>query len=275
MDQVPDMSQTPQAQGSLPPPRLGIIGYVTLYLVFLAVLARTLAIESLRPLLPTFLAGEALFLVLFTIVLILPRLPGWLLHPYFALQSGLIVWLISLHPTFDFLILLYLLLSAQVSLIFGGRILWVWIGIFILLSGGSMIYFHGLARGLALSLTTVAGDLVVPAYFIVSRENELARRQSQALLGELQDTNRRLQEYASQVEDLTAMQERNRLARELHDNASQLIFSISLTARSAQVLLKSEPARLPEQLERLQVMTSEVLTQLRSLISRLRPPNNA
>ena len=269
------MSQSLQAQKPIPPPRLGLIGYLALYLVFAAVLLRTLAIESIRPRLPTYLAAEALFLVLFTIVLILPRLPGWLLHVNFALQSGLIVWLISLHPDFDFLILLYMLLSAQVSLVFGGRMLWAWIGVFILLGSGTLIYFHGLARGLALSLTTSAADLVVPAYFIVSRENEHARRQSQALLGELQDTNQRLQAYASQVEDLAAMQERNRLARELHDTVSQFIFSISLTTRSAQVLLKTDPARLPEQLERLQTMTGEALAQLRSLISRLRPPDKA
>jgi signal transduction histidine kinase len=265
----------PQAQNPPPLPRLGIIGYIALYLVFAAVLARTLAIESIRPRLPTYLAAESLFLVLYTAVHALPHLPGWLLHPYFVLQSGLIIWLLSLHPDFDFLILLYLLLSAQVSLVFGGRMLWAWIGIFILLSGGSLIFYHGVARGLALSLTTIAGEFIVPAYFIVSRENELARRQSQALLRELQDTNQRLQLYASQVEDLAALQERNRLARELHDTVSQLIFSISLTARSAQVLLKSDPARLPEQLERLQGMTGDALTQLRSLISRLRPPENS
>jgi signal transduction histidine kinase len=44
-----------------------------------------------------------------------------------------------------------------------------------------------------------------------------------------------------------------------------------LTTRSAQVLLEMDPARLPEQLERLQALTNEALAQLRSLISRLRP----
>ena len=151
---------------------------------------------------------------------------------------------------------------------------WGWVGIFIFLSGASLIFFHGLTKGLALSLTTIAADLVAPAYFIVSHENEQARRRSQVLLGELQEAHQRLQAYASQVEDLAALQERNRLARELHDTVSQLIFSISLTTRSAQVLLHSDPARLPEQLERLQSMTGEALAQLRSLITRLRPPSS-
>ena len=70
------------------------------------------------------------------------------------------------------------------------------------------------------------------------------------------------------------MQERNRLARELHDTVSQLIFSINLTTRSAQLLLKQEPARVADQLNLLQKMTTNALTQLRSLITQLRPPQN-
>lgn len=271
---TPDTTGFSQAQNPTPPPRLGPIGYLALYLVFVAVVARTLAIEGIRPRLPTYLATELFFLVLYTAVLIIPRLPAWLLHLYFALQSVLIIWLLSFRPEFDFLILLYLLLAAQVSLVFSGRMLWSWIGGFILFSAGSLIYFDGLLRGLSLSLTTIAGELVVPAYLLVSRENEIARRQSQALLGKLQESNQRLQAYANQVEDLAALQERNRLARELHDTVSQLVFSISLTTRSAQMLLKSDPASLKEQLERLQSMTGEALAQLRSLISRLRPPEN-
>jgi signal transduction histidine kinase len=137
------------------------------------------------------------------------------------------------------------------------------------------MFYLGALRGLSLSLTTIAGELVIPAYVIVYCENEIDRRQSQALLSEVQETNERLQLYAGQVEDLAALQVRNRLARQLHDSVSQLVFSISLTARSAQLLLESDPERLPEQFERLQALISEALAQLRSLITRLRPPEQA
>jgi signal transduction histidine kinase len=271
----PDMSQAAKMQIIPTPIRLGRTGYVAIYLVFVAVLARTLAMEGLRPQLSVFLAGELVFLLLYSAVIWVPNLPGWLLHLYFACQSVLILWLISRYTKFDFLILLYFLLSAQVSLVFGGRTRWIWVGIFVLFSGGSLIYFLGVARGLALSLTTIASEIVVPAYIVIYHENELARRQSQALLGELQEANQRLQSYASQAEGLAALQERNRLARQLHDTVSQLVFSISLTARSAQVLLANDPSRLPEQFERLQAMTSEALAQLRSLITKLRPPQDS
>jgi signal transduction histidine kinase len=264
------MKHRQQAYLIQPPIQLGLIGYLAIYLVFVAVVARTLTIEAIRPMLPTYIIAEILFIILYSFVLTAAHLPAWLLHLYFTIQSTLILWMISIRPEFDFLILLYLMLSAQVSLVFDGRMRWVWVGVFVLLSGGSLMFYLGALRGLSLSLTTIAGEIVIPAYVIVYYENELARRHSQVLLDELQEKNQRLQSYAGQVEDLAALQERNRLARQLHDSVSQLVFSISLTARSGQLLLESDPSRLPELLTRLQGMTSEALAQLRSLITRLR-----
>jgi signal transduction histidine kinase len=256
-----------------PPLRLGRIGYLALYLAFAAVAVRTLAIEAIRPMLPTYLVLESIFLILYSTVFIWQSLPGWVIHLVFTFQSGLILYILSMRPEFDFLILLYLLLSAQASSTLGGRIRWAWVAVFVLLSGGSLMYHLGVLRGLSLSLTTIAGEIIIPAFMIVNHENEIAQRHSQTLLDDLQETNQQLQLYASQVEDLASLQERNRLARQLHDTASQLVFSISLNIRSAQMILVSDPEHLPEQLESLQAMTSEALAQLRSLITRLRPPS--
>jgi signal transduction histidine kinase len=74
------------------------------------------------------------------------------------------------------------------------------------------------------------------------------------------------------VEELTAARERNRLARELHDSVSQTIFSVTLTAQAARLLLDRDPARVPELLDRLESMTASALAQLRSLIAKLHPP---
>ena len=117
----------------------------------------------------------------------------------------------------------------------------------------------------------MAGEIVIPAFLIVNHQAEIARTESQDLLDQLEQTHRQLDLYAGQVEELTAMQERNHLARELHETVSQLIFSISLTTRSAQLLLEKDPGRVPEQLNRLQELTAEALSQLRAFISQLRP----
>jgi NarL family two-component system sensor histidine kinase LiaS len=111
---------------------------------------------------------------------------------------------------------------------------------------------------------------MIPAYVVLSHEIELAHQHSQALLNELQATNHSLQEYTAQVEELAVIEERNRVARELHDTVSQIIFSIALTSRAAQILLHKNPARVEEQLARLQELTAAALGELRSLITQMR-----
>jgi signal transduction histidine kinase len=250
------------------------IGLTVLYLVFIAVVFRTIAIEENRPLMGWYLGFELIFLVLFTVGLLIPKLPDWIKHLYLVLQSGIIWYMLSWRPEFDFLVLLFVVLSYTASLFFTGRMRWIWILGLVLLTGGSLIYHLGMIRGLALSLTTMAAEIVVPALIIVNHETETARARSQSLLNELQETHRRLELYASQVEELASVRERNRLARELHDTVSQLIISINLTASSGQLLLKKDRAAVPDQLNRLQEMTAEALSQLRSLITQLRPPQN-
>ena len=251
------------------------IAVIFVYLAFVAVVARTLAVEEMRPILPRYLGLELVYLTLFTLALWKPKLPGWVLHLYFVLQSVLVLWMLSLRPGFDFIVLLFVLLTFQVSLFFDGWTRWIWVGMLIFLTGGSLIFYLGLLQGLAVSLITIVGEFVLPAYLIASQDIAISQQKSQELLGELQDTHQQLQQYTDQVEELAAMQERNRLARELHDTVSQLIFSISLTARSAQLLLEKEPGRVPEILERLQEMTSDALSQLRSFITQLHPPQKS
>ncbi len=247
------------------------IALIAIYLIFSAVAVRTLTYEEIRLLLPRYLGLELVYIILFTALFWKPYIPMWLVHLYFVFQSVLVWIILSLHPEFDFVVVLFLLLSYQASLFFAGRVRWIWITILISFTGGLLMFYLGFLRGLALALTTMASEIVILSYVIVSQETETARKKSQALLNELQATHEQLQSYMAQVEELTAIEERNRLARELHDTVSQLIFSISLTSRSAQLLLEKDPARAGEEISRLQSVSSTALSQLRSLITQLRP----
>ena len=99
--------------------------------------------------------------------------------------------------------------------------------------------------------------------------------ESEALLTEIQQAHDRLQMHATQAEMLAAARERNRLARELHDSVSQMVFGITLTSQSTRLLLERDPARVPGQFDRLEALTASALGQLRSLIAQLRPPATA
>ena len=243
---------------------------MAVYFFYAAVVVRTLALEVIRPRLPIYLALEFLYLVLFTLVLWRPlRRRAWQ-HLYFIFQSLLVLALLFLRPKFDFIVLLFVLLSFQAALVFPGRERWLWIAILTLLTGLPLTVFLGV-NGLAVALLPMTIGIVFPAYVIVSQEIEVGLRSSQGLLDELQDANQQLTAYTGQVEELSTLQERNRLVREMHDSVSQTIFSISLHSRSARLMQERDPEHLRSQLEHLRSLTEGSLEEMRGLITSLRP----
>jgi signal transduction histidine kinase len=72
--------------------------------------------------------------------------------------------------------------------------------------------------------------------------------------------------------ELSIVEERNRLARELHDSVTQKLFGLTLTAEAAATVIDRDPAEAKLQLQRLQQLTREAMEELRSLIFELRPP---
>jgi signal transduction histidine kinase len=81
-------------------------------------------------------------------------------------------------------------------------------------------------------------------------------------------TNARLHEESWQ---LSMLEERNRLALELHDAVSQRLFSLVFSAEAAATLLERDPAGARVQVERLGALAQEALEELRALIFELRP----
>src|SRR3990172_773477 len=244
---------------------------IAVYVVIVAGVAGTLAWTPKQDLWPWYVGLHGVYLVLFTAILWRPTFRSEWLHLYFALQSAIVLAMLSLNPELDFVTGLFPILSYQAALVFAGSARWMWVGLFVLLTGGSLMFYLGPLEGLALGLTPIAAGVVLAAYVVANEEIEHARARSQAMLGELQATHRQLQAYADQVEELAATEERNRLARELHDSVSQTMFSIVLNTRSAQILLERNPARVRSQLEQLQELTQNALAQMRSLIAQLRP----
>jgi signal transduction histidine kinase len=251
--------------------RPGKIVIAGIYLLYAAVVLRTLANQFIRPRLPIYLVLELVYLVLFTLTLWRPaRQPLWQ-HLYFFCQSLLVLFLLSLRPKFDFIVALFILLSFQAALVLTNRARWIWVAILTLLTGVPLMVALGLLQGLALTLMPMTIGIVFPAYVSVMQEIEAGLRTNQALLANLQETNQRLTASIEQVEELSAIQERNRLARELHDSVSQTIFGITMYTRATQILMERDPDRLRPQLEQLQVLTHNALEEMRGMIAQLRP----
>ena len=76
----------------------------------------------------------------------------------------------------------------------------------------------------------------------------------------------------AQSRELAIIEERTRLARDLHDSVTQSLFSIGLNAEAIAALLKTDSDRALQQTRRLQEIARDALAEMRSLIDELRPP---
>jgi signal transduction histidine kinase len=76
-----------------------------------------------------------------------------------------------------------------------------------------------------------------------------------------------------QAKLLVAAEERNRLARELHDSVAQTLYSISLFINATRLALQTNKPKVVEShLEELTQLSREAMTDMRLLIFELRPP---
>jgi signal transduction histidine kinase len=126
-----------------------------------------------------------------------------------------------------------------------------------------------------LGVPIVARGGVVGAFYLTDKENAGEFSVSDQELIELLAPHAALaMENARLYErnrELSIAEERNRLARELHDSLVQKLFGMVLAAQSADTLLERDSAAARDQVERLQLLAQEAVVELRSLVFQLRP----
>ncbi len=72
------------------------------------------------------------------------------------------------------------------------------------------------------------------------------------------------------LRELSIIEERTRIARDLHDSVTQTLFSLTLAAESAHTVAGEDPA-LRAHLDRVRDLSRDALAELRSLVDTLRP----
>ena len=120
------------------------------------------------------------------------------------------------------------------------------------------------------------GGIISTAIFFVViftqlRVNEQeARIKAEELAHQLEVANRRLAEYAAQAEELAATQERNRLAREIHDNLGHYLTIVNVQIEAAKLTSESDPARALDALNKAQDLAQKGLNSVRESVAALR-----
>jgi signal transduction histidine kinase len=248
--------------------------YLVTYLVYIAALARAFGWNQETAPIPT---AIWILLAVFGIILFLQqplthRFP-WYPRLYALVQSALVIAMLYLDPTIDFLTLLFLPLSFQVVQFFGSRIGFAWIGGFILAMAGMVLFGLEWEPGLTLVLTGGGANLLMGSFAHLIARTEGRRQENQRLFGDLQEAYRRLKDSATQAEVLAAANERHRLTRELHDSLTQTLFSMNLAVQAAGLSAQESPDLMGGHLARLQALSRSAAREVQSLTGqvRLRP----
>lgn len=91
---------------------------------------------------------------------------------------------------------------------------------------------------------------------------------------ELARTHEQLQAYALQAERLAATQERNRVARDIHDGLGHALTVVQMQVKAARAVLGTDVERADAMLAKAQHQAEEALAEIRRSVSALREPRS-
>ncbi|TXK76353.1 sensor histidine kinase [Paenibacillus sp. N3.4] len=100
-------------------------------------------------------------------------------------------------------------------------------------------------------------------------EKLLAENQRQYML--IHEQNNALEQYANQIEQLTLVEERNRMARELHDTVGHTFTSVIMGMDAISYLIEASPEKAKEKLDVLRNVTRNGLEEVRRSIHQMVP----
>lgn len=115
-----------------------------------------------------------------------------------------------------------------------------------------------------------AGAAFVLVFSAMMLRQQRARRELERLAGELAAANDRLRTYAGEIEELVSVNERNRIARDIHDTVGHCLTVIHVQLEAADANLESSPAKARSALEKARQLAHEGLGEVRRSVALLR-----
>jgi signal transduction histidine kinase len=208
--------------------------------------------------------------------LLMARMPGiessraWG-HLYMVAQTTITTVLIAQYLPSVFMVLNFVL-CAQVMTFLPQREGLIWIGIITVATSTGAAVHQGWGETLPVIPIYAAGYLFFGVFAQMLAQSDRARRETQQLLKELELAHIQLQEYSARAEELAVIEERNRLAREMHDTLGHRLTVASVQLEGAQRLCESDPERAVTMMSTVREQVREALTELRGTVATLRSP---
>ncbi|MBD5780461.1 hypothetical protein IEN85_13250 [Pelagicoccus sp. NFK12] len=119
-------------------------------------------------------------------------------------------------------------------------------------------------------VTMISGYFFSAMMFYIFRRERNSRSRAFALSVELDRANEKLRAFSRQVEELAATQERNRIAREIHDTIGHSLTVVNMQLETAKALLSSDREKAAAFLDKAQEVTKRGLAEVRSSVASLR-----
>jgi signal transduction histidine kinase len=183
---------------------------------------------------------------------------------YFGAQAVVMVMLLLLQSSSSdaFNFLMYIL-TVHATVMLSVRAAVFWVGIYFVIAAAASLISRG-TEGLYAVLFYLSVFVVCAILGRTVQQTELTSERNQHLVDELKEAQQKLRELA-------VVDERNRLARDLHDSVKQQVFAISMQLSAARTALSENDKAYPSvtEAERLAQQASAELT---TLIGALRPP---
>jgi signal transduction histidine kinase len=194
-------------------------------------------------------------------------------HLYLALQTTLVLAAILFHFELDFFALLLLPLCGQAIFLLPRTAAAIWVALLGAANIAGQLQQFGWPQGLPFMLLYSAGFVFVAAFSILILQAEQAHKRSEKLLAELREAHQKLQAFSVQAEELAIANERNRLARDLHDSVAQTLYGLTLQAEAASRKLGLGNLEIvDEYLREIRQNARQTLQEIRLLIFELSPP---
>lgn len=186
---------------------------------------------------------------------------------YFAAQTVLVTCLTGIASPSDAFTFLFFVLGVQAMIVLPTRWGLAWIGLFFTIDSFWGITQHGI-NGIVEALFNVAVYLFTALFGYAIQTAESARLRNQELLIDLQAAQ-------DKIKDLAVSEERNRLAREIHDGLGHYLTATTMQIQGAKAVLESTgaAAQAPVALGALgkaETLLQEALTDVRRSVAALR-----
>ena len=207
--------------------------------------------------------------------LTIPLMPGasaplWWRGGLLLLQAGLIFAIVLVGRGDPYLPILYFIVVPAAYL----RLTFRQASGFTLLCVGALfldyLLLSDLEKALGMLFSYGGGFVFFIAISVSLIQQQQERQRAERLLAELEATHHQLQAYAAQVEALAVAEERNRLAREIHDSLGHYLTTITVQLEAAHKLIATRPERAAEAVAKAQGLAREGLAAVRRSVAALR-----